>query len=71
MAKTFTVKIDTDNAAFGDAWQLETARILRDIADRLEAGEQFTHYQTLRDVNGNEVGRAKHVTHNATGYSNE
>jgi len=36
----------------------ETARILRRIADRLDAGEAFSKYETLLDANGNDVGRA-------------
>lgn len=68
---TFRVTIDTDNDAFQcqseppcDAMQAcdgrnqETARILRRIADRLDAGEAFHVYETLLDANGNDVGRA-------------
>jgi hypothetical protein len=53
----FTLAIDCDNAAFGetlDGHLEETARLLRGLARRLEAGED---YGTLRDVNGNTVGR--------------
>lgn len=50
----FTLEIETDNAAFGDNNLLiETARILRDAANKVEQGE---HPGTLRDVNGNKVG---------------
>jgi hypothetical protein len=62
---TFRLYIDTDNAAFGDdaaSRNMETARILRKIADRLEAGEDFLFYQTLFDINGNDVGRAAFKT---------
>jgi hypothetical protein len=62
----FTMSIDMDNAAFdedqepGYAERPELARILRVQADRLEAGEYYTgHSQTIRDVNGNDVGRGK------------
>ena len=68
---TFRVTIDTTNSGFEcnseppcDAMQAcdgrnqETARILRRIADRLDAGEAFSVYETLRDSNGNDVGRA-------------
>jgi hypothetical protein len=48
--------IAQDNAAFGETAEernAETARILRDLASRLERGEEP---ETLRDVNGNKVG---------------
>ena len=58
-----TIKIKTDNAAFGDDAGPECARILRKLADTLE------HYRgpldprdwnnsgaRLRDYNGNTVG---------------
>jgi hypothetical protein len=51
----FRVKIRTANAAFEDGAGLEIARILRDIADRMEdtygdAGG------SVRDYNGHRVG---------------
>lgn len=55
----FTVRIHTDNAAFEDGnREHETARILRDISNRLDGGGSFEKHQTLRDINGNDVGRA-------------
>jgi hypothetical protein len=55
---SFRVNISTENAAFdGDARNHETARILRRIADRLDAGESMEFYETLLDSNGNDVGR--------------
>lgn len=50
--------IDTENAAFDGARDTEVARILRSVANRLDAGEDFSHYLTLFDANGNDVGRA-------------
>jgi len=57
---TFRVTIDTDNDAFDypNSRNAETARILRSIADRLDKGEAFEFYETLFDINGNDVGRA-------------
>lgn len=58
----FTVKIDTDNAAFDDGnGRHEIAQILRALAGNLERGEDYLHAQTLFDSNGNDVGRAKHA----------
>lgn len=59
MGMTFTIKIDTENAAFSPAGP-EVARILREIAHDVEAQGilMFDRYQTLRDINGNDVGRA-------------
>ena len=53
----FTLKINTDNAAFEDAGP-EVARILRDLARQIEteAGEASGR---LRDLNGNTVGEYK------------
>lgn len=50
----FTLKLETDNAAFDDEPHAEIARILREVADRMEA-KRFT--RTLHDINGNAVGR--------------
>lgn len=65
MISQFRLYITTENAAFegSEDGRAEIARILRDTADRLECwpehgGEDFRWYQTLRDINGNDVGRA-------------
>ena len=64
MSYTFTVKIDCGNAAFTEydyptytSAAPELARILREIADQIEAGRQYDFFQTIRDINGNDVGR--------------
>ena len=58
------LSIDTTNAAFdGDDRGPELARILRELADRLEDG-RFGPMDTaapLRDINGNRVGMALFV----------
>lgn len=46
--------IDCDNAAFEDEPEREVARILRELAAKLDAGERFD--QPLYDSNGNHVG---------------
>jgi hypothetical protein len=48
-----TITIKTDNAAFQDNRHAEVARILRDLANRLDRGFTFDRVQ---DVNGNAVG---------------
>ena len=51
----FTLKFATDNAAFeGEALEAECARLLRQIAKRLEVREEATG--TIMDANGNYVG---------------
>lgn len=51
----FDLIIWTDNAAFeGEYLYSEVARILRETAERFEAGED--HRAHLFDVNGNRVG---------------
>ena len=57
MARKFTVNIRCDNAAFDDAPESEIARILRDIADKLESDGASGFFETIRDINGNDVGR--------------
>jgi hypothetical protein len=51
------IRIDMDNAAFEQP-TYEVARILRNLADRVEKHSRFVPRQglTLRDVNGNVVG---------------
>ena len=49
----FKLEFDTDNAAFEDGREAECARILRRIAERLEAGAT---YGRAMDANGNKCG---------------
>lgn len=52
----FTCTIKTDNAAFeDDGGRAEVARILRDIASKLEDGQDASH-RIVYDFNGNQVG---------------
>lgn len=53
----FKLHIDTDNSAFEDGNKgAEVARILRQLADKLESDGLQWCYQNLRDINGNIVG---------------
>ena len=49
----FTLKIDSENAAFSDYPKIETVRILQDVAEKLERGCDFG---AVMDINGNHVG---------------
>ena len=52
----FTCEMKTDNAAFGEDRLdegAEIARILREIADRVEQGD---NHGICMDINGNKVG---------------
>lgn len=49
----YIIKIKTDNAAFDGDTGPETARILRELADRFESGYVPLY---LLDINGNKVG---------------
>ena len=51
-----TVKIKTANAAFENKGYSECARLLRQIADKLDIG---TDEGTVMDVNDNKVGTFK------------
>lgn len=59
------ITIDTDNAAFeGDNVGAETARILRDLADKVEYTNFVSTYDrrlALRDINGNTVGKMEAI----------
>lgn len=64
----FKVEIATDNAAFTDGnLEGEVARIMRDLADRIERGDLQSEKwcNIARDINGNVVGKAK-LTRGAT-----
>jgi hypothetical protein len=51
----FELKIECDNDAFGDWPGIEVARILRDVANRVDGDAEGTH-GGVRDANGNTVG---------------
>ncbi len=52
----YRIYIDGENAAFADGeFHTEMARILRDLADKVERG-QVREGIKLRDINGNVVG---------------
>jgi hypothetical protein len=57
-----TIKIDTDNAAFelDGNYTAEVARILRELAARVEAGTNGYAISIL-DINGNKVGTMQGV----------
>lgn len=48
-----TITIDTGNQAFDDTPGIEVARMLRELATKLEAGNVP---ETLKDINGNTCG---------------
>ena len=52
------ITVNMDNAAFEGQHTFELARILRDLADRIEGHPHCSpgHCQPLRDFNENEVG---------------
>lgn len=56
----YTIKIECDNAAFEDVPGNEIARILRELADKVDGGQDPTDCDaTVYDYNGNRVGEAK------------
>jgi hypothetical protein len=56
--RSFRLFISLDNEAFANGNEAtETARILRNVATRIESGEFYGHFLTIRDANGNDVGR--------------
>jgi len=62
MIEHITIELETVNAAFQDAPEIEIARILNLLAKEIKDGElSETYCQTLRDINGNTVGEIKLV----------
>lgn len=56
--KSFEVSFETDNAAFDGFPETEMARILREIACKLECGIMAAN---IRDVNGNSIGAFRSI----------
>lgn len=58
---TLRIEVGVTNAAFEDGRDIEVARILRQLADRLEEGGVLGRTRVmLRDFNGNTVGTAQY-----------
>ena len=54
----FKLWINTDNAAFDDdTREFEVARMLREVADKIESNGLQWCYQNIKDINGNIVGQ--------------
>jgi len=56
----FYLKFDTYNASFDGDKRDEIGRILRDVADRVEAGVSMDKHRNIMDNNGNIVGTFVH-----------
>ena len=52
----FTLSFSTDNDAFYDDENGEIARILRDLADRIDRGDIAFLHRNILDGNGNIIG---------------
>lgn len=52
----FKLEFETGNAAFDDMPEIEVARILRQIADRIEGPAGRFYDAPVRDINGNRIG---------------
>ncbi len=52
----FTLTFSTDGDAFWTDGDHEVARILRDLATKIEAEGAHPQSRTVRDINGNTVG---------------
>lgn len=54
----FILYMSTDNAAFNENSAAEVSRILAEISARIESADEVpTFFQTIRDINGNDIGR--------------
>ncbi len=57
----YTVRIGTENAAFGETEEeraAELARTLENLARLLRAGSSPDGFYSIQDINGNRVGAA-------------
>jgi hypothetical protein len=54
--QAFALTIHTGTDAFKPAPSLELARILREVADQIEAGCDYGKSVPVRDINGNDIG---------------
>ena len=54
--QAFALTIHTGTDAFKPDPSPELARILREIADQIEAGRDYGKSVPVRDINGNDVG---------------
>ena len=52
-----TITINTENAAFCDTPEVETARILKEVSEIFESNGIYEF--SIRDYNGNTVGKVK------------
>lgn len=59
MTKEFKLNFTTDNAAFENL-EDEVLYILRETANRIERAGLSSVCETIRDSNGNDVGRYSH-----------
>jgi len=62
MSSEIKIEIDLSNAAFDDEPMTETARILRELANKLESRGLANDFWRLHDASGNRVGVVRHVT---------
>jgi len=54
MNSGFKIEITCDNDAYSDGWEIEVARQLREIANKVE--NHCQEYGIIQDYNGNTVG---------------
>lgn len=52
----FEVRIDCNNAAFGDDPRLEVMRLLEELTSKVGRHNGYDKWQSLMDGNGNVVG---------------
>jgi hypothetical protein len=55
----FKMHFKTDNAAFSDDCPAEVARILREIAAKIDGPHGRFYSANVRDVNGNAIGKVE------------
>lgn len=59
---SFSMNVDSGNDIFQSDPTTELVRILRETADKIDAGNYFSYFGQIKDIQGNSIGQfALHI----------
>lgn len=64
----FILKLDCNNAAFDESPELEIARILGELSEKIRENGLTGFYQNIKEINGNIVGQYALKNDDGTNY---